>query len=79
MTIICEEYWESITYGVITEIESKIETLNVYIRRDLLLSKTLFSLLKYKKTGQIIRERIGEDIVVRIIKNIENNQNNSPF
>ena len=45
----------------------------------MLLSKMFLGLLKYKKTSHIIRERIGEEIVVKIIKNIEVFNQKSPF
>ena len=44
---------------MILEIEQKIETLNIEVRTDMLLSKMFLGLLKYKKTSHIIRERIG--------------------
>lgn len=35
------------------------------------MAKLFLNLLKYRKTGDLIREKIGEKIIVQIIKNIE--------
>ncbi len=44
--------------------------MNADIKTDMLLAKMFLSILKYRRTSRIIRERIGQQIVVNIIKNI---------
>lgn len=56
-----------------------MDDLNYDVRIDVLLSKLFLNLLKYSKTAEIIREKIGEEIVVKIIKNIESLGEKSPF
>jgi hypothetical protein len=73
------EFWETLCYETIVKICKRMDQLNINVRTDVLLSYLLLDLLKYKKTAEIIRTKVGEEIVKNIITNIENLEKDSPF